>query len=91
MTYNVTALTVTLFVQCIERLASELGMASDTGETLHMEHLLHSNTATPITEHVVSTSGTPAWERYKAEHWHKFQYYTLNSIKQTADLLFIRA
>lgn len=61
-THNVTALTVALFVQCIERLASELGMAGDTRETLHMEHLLHSDTAAPITEHVVATPGTPAWE-----------------------------
>lgn len=59
-THNVTALTVALFVQCIERLASKLGMAGDACETLHMKHLLHSNTATPITEHIISTSGTPA-------------------------------
>lgn len=59
-THNVTGLTVALFVQCIERLASELGMAGDTRETFHVEYLLHSNAATPITKHVVSTPGTPA-------------------------------
>ena len=56
-TYNVTALTVTLLVQGVEGLPSETGVAGDARETLHMEHLLHGDTAAAITDHVVAAPG----------------------------------
>lgn len=61
-THNVAALAVTLLVQGVEGLPSQAGVAGDTGETLHMEHLLHGNAAAAVTHHVVATAGAATWE-----------------------------
>lgn len=65
-TYNVTALAVTLLVEGVERLPSEAGVAGDARETLHVEHLLHGDTAAAVTDHVVATSCTATckWKCY---------------------------
>lgn len=62
-TYNVTTLTVTLLVEGVERLPSETGVAGDARETLHVEHLLHGDTAAAVTDHVVTAPGTAAWKK----------------------------
>lgn len=38
-----------------------MGVAGDACETLHVEHLLHGNTATAVTNHIVTTAGTTSW------------------------------
>lgn len=60
MTYDVAALAVTLFVQGVEGLPSQAGVAGDTGKTLHVEHLLHGDAAAAITHHVVAAAGAAA-------------------------------
>lgn len=56
-THNVTAFTVALLVEGVERLPSEMGVAGDACETLHVEHLLHGDTAAAVADHVVATAG----------------------------------
>lgn len=60
VTDDVAALAVTLLVQGVERLPSQAGVAGDAGETLHVEHLLHSDAAAAVTHHVVATAGAAA-------------------------------
>lgn len=63
-TYDVAALAVTLLVQGVEGLPSQTGVAGDARETLHVEHLLHGDAATAITDHVVATpdAATCKWK-----------------------------
>lgn len=60
-TYNVTAFAVTLLIQGIERLPAETGVAGDACETLHVEHLLHGDTATAVADHIFSAAGAASW------------------------------
>lgn len=53
LTYNVTALTVTLLIQGVEWLPSQSGVAGDACETLYVENLLHCDAATAIAHHVI--------------------------------------
>lgn len=57
ITYNVTALAVTLLVEGVEGLPSETGVAGDARETLHVEHLLHGDAAAAVADHVVAAAG----------------------------------
>lgn len=63
LTHNVTAFAVTLLIQGVERLPAETGVAGDACETLHVEHLLHGDTATAVADHIFSAAGAASWER----------------------------
>jgi hypothetical protein len=60
-THNITALAVALLVQGVERLPPETSVAGDASETLHVEHLLHGNTATAVAKDVVTATCTATW------------------------------
>lgn len=46
--HNVAVLAVGFLLNGIERLASQTALAGDAGETLHMEHLVHSDATRPV-------------------------------------------
>ena len=60
-THNVTALAVALLVQVVERLPPERGVAGDASETLHVEHLLHGDTAANVAKDVATATCTATW------------------------------
>jgi hypothetical protein len=61
-THNVTAPAVALLVNSIERLPPEMSLAGDTGETIHMKHLLHGDTVAAIVKDFVAATCTATWK-----------------------------
>jgi hypothetical protein len=55
---NVARLTVGFLLHGIERLSSELVVADDAGETIHMEDLIHGGAACTFANYIFSTAST---------------------------------
>lgn len=55
---NIAGLTVGLLLHCIERLPTELVAADDTGETIHVEHLIHGSASCTFPNYIFPTTST---------------------------------